>query len=115
MKVEDIMTRDVRSCTPETNLSAATSIMWETDCGILPIVADTGNVVGVITDRDIAIALGSRNQPAAELTVGAILSGQVLTCRPSDDLHEALEKMRERRAPASGDRRRGTTPRHSEH
>jgi len=38
MKVEDIMTRDVRSCAPEESLSSAAQIMWEVDCGAVPVV-----------------------------------------------------------------------------
>jgi CBS domain-containing protein len=40
MKVHDVMTEEVRFCGPETNLAAAAAIMWENDCGVLPIVAE---------------------------------------------------------------------------
>ena len=53
MKVEDIMTRDVQCCGPETNLAAAAKMMWDSDCGALPILNVQGQVMGVITDRDI--------------------------------------------------------------
>ena len=53
MKVEDVMVKDVKFCSPNTNLAAATEMFWADCCGTLPVVDDRGNVVGIITDRDI--------------------------------------------------------------
>ena len=94
MKVHDVMTEEVKFCGPETNLAAAAAIMWENDCGALPIVADSGKAIGVITDRDIAIALGTRNQQAAEIPVRQVISGQLFAASPDDDIHSALKLMR---------------------
>jgi CBS domain-containing protein len=94
MKVHDVMTEEVKFCGPETNLAAAAAIMWENDCGALPIVADSGKAIGVITDRDIAIALGTRNKQAAEIPVRQVISGQLFAASPDDDIHCALKLMR---------------------
>jgi CBS domain-containing protein len=94
MKVQDVMTETVKTCRPNTNLAEVTAIMWENDCGVLPVVADGGKVVGILTDRDIAIALGTRNLPASEITAGDVMSGDVYTCEPYDDIHTALKIMR---------------------
>jgi CBS domain-containing protein len=94
MKVQDVMNENVKTCAPDTNLAAATAIMWQGDCGVLPVVADGGKVVGVITDRDIAIALGTKARPAPEITAGEVMSGQVYACRPEDDIHTALKTIR---------------------
>lgn len=59
MKVREIMTTDVSSCQPETNLADAAKNMWGRDCGILPIVTGDGRVSGVITDRDICMAVAT--------------------------------------------------------
>ena len=48
MKVKEIMTADPRICTPDTTVAAAANLMWEGDCGILPVV-DEGELVGVVT------------------------------------------------------------------
>jgi CBS domain-containing protein len=53
MKVRDLMTTDVKSCSSDTNLSAAASRMWEGDCGAFPVVDDDGKFIGMITDRGI--------------------------------------------------------------
>lgn len=95
MKVNDICTPTVRSCTPDTKLSDAGWSMWEGDCGILPVVDDTGKVVGVITDRDICMSVSTKYRPAAEITVCEACSGKVLTCRGHDDVRDALQIMRQ--------------------
>jgi CBS domain-containing protein len=56
------MTKDVSCGSPGTNVAAAAEIMWAKNCGSLPIVEDGGHVVGMITDRDLFIALGTQNR-----------------------------------------------------
>ena len=94
MKVQEIMTETVQACAPETDLASAVALMWKGDCGTLPVVADGGKVVGMITDRDIAIALGTRNKPAWTILVKEIMSEEVYACRPEDDIHAALKTIR---------------------
>ena len=104
MRVKDIMTTEVRTCTPDLTLAAAANLMWEGDCGILPVV-DDGELVGVVTDRDMYIALATRNARAAHLKVGAVASSPVATCAPEDDVHAALATMKQarvRRLPVVG-------------
>ncbi|HEX8495260.1 MAG TPA: CBS domain-containing protein [Pyrinomonadaceae bacterium] len=106
MKVRDIMTTDVGSCELETNVAAAARIMWEKDCGAVPVLDGEGRVIGIITDRDICMALTTRNQLASELTVGDVIDGAVKTCAPDDDASAALKTMQSeqlRRLPVIGD------------
>ena len=56
MKVKEIMTGEAVTCTPETDLATAAQLMWEGDCGVLPVVSEGKGVVGMITDRDICMA-----------------------------------------------------------
>jgi CBS domain-containing protein len=112
MKVEHLMTERVASCGPGDNLAEAAALMWKADCGTLPVVADGGKVIGIITDRDIAIALGTRNVRSSEIPVGDVMSKNVYGCAPGDDIHTALKTMRRdrvRRIPAidEGGRLRG--------
>ena len=67
MKVKDAMSKAPVFCNLETNLGAVVEMLWDHNCGILPVVDAQRQVVGVITDRDIAIALGTRNQPPVEI------------------------------------------------
>lgn len=93
MKVKDMMTPSVVTCGPETNVGAAVEYMWKRNCGMLPVVDVNNKLIGVVTDRDICIALGTRNRLPGDLAVGEIATREVFTCRPNDDIHEALEIM----------------------
>jgi len=93
MKVNELMTRTPYYCQPETNLGSATELMWNANCGFLPVVSAEGNVIGVITDRDICMALGTRNRLAGEVTVAEVMSDKPYSCEPDDDIHMALHTM----------------------
>ena len=59
MKVQEIMTREVHTCRPETNLAMAAMQMWDGDFGVLPVERN-GRIIGLLTDRDICMATWSR-------------------------------------------------------
>jgi CBS domain-containing protein len=104
MKITDIMTAHPVTCAPNTSLAAAAALMLDADCGILPVTED-GRLVGVVTDRDMYIALATRNRRASEITVGEVARRQVFACEPDDDLHAALATMKQhciRRLPVEG-------------
>jgi CBS domain-containing protein len=90
MKVADVMMRTPASCAAETNLAAAVEILWNRNCGMLPIVNQQGKVTGVVTDRDICVALGTRNCRASEITVHEIQPEKLFACKADDDIHTAL-------------------------
>jgi len=94
MKVQDIMTGDVQCCGPDTNLAAAAKMMWDSDCGALPVLNVQGQVMGMITDRDICMAAATKNKPALDITVWETVSGKAYTCHLSDDVHTALDIMK---------------------
>lgn len=94
MKVNDIYTPLARSCKRETNLAEAMSLMWEFDIGALPVVNDEGVLIGVVTDRDIAMAVAAWNHLASEIKVGKVMSGKTHSCTREHSLKKALEIMR---------------------
>lgn len=105
MKIKDIMTREPAICSTSTNLAAAAKLMLDADCGILPVVDDQSKLVGVVTDRDMYIALATRNRLASQVTVGEVARTTVFTCAPDDDVESALQTMRQhrvRRLPVAG-------------
>jgi CBS domain-containing protein len=91
------MSKSVVSCQPGTNLAAAASLMWGNDCGILPVVDSKGRVIGVITDRDISIAVGTRDRPAAQILVSEVATRRSFTCKAKDDVRTALKTMRSKK------------------
>jgi CBS domain-containing protein len=94
MTIRNVMTAEVTTCHLNTNLATATALMWEHDCSALPVLNDTGELAGVMTDRDICIALGTRNVRASELSAGQVVSGLAIVCKATDDILVALQKMR---------------------
>ena len=60
---------------------------------MLPVIGTDKRLVGVLTDRDICVAMGTRNRLAGELTAEEIATRNVFTCKPNDEIHEALNTM----------------------
>lgn len=96
MKIEAIMTQPVQSCGPETNLGSVVETMWTHDCGIVPVVNERGEAIGVVTDRDICIALGTRDVQASTLVARNVMTQPIAGCAPEDDCIDALLTMEER-------------------
>lgn len=94
MKISQIMTNDVETCAPEDNLAAAASRMWDCDIGCLPVVDGGGQVVGMVTDRDVCMAALTRGQPLHDIPVSVAMSKEVLSCAPDATLIETEEIMR---------------------
>jgi CBS domain-containing protein len=99
MRVDKLMTRQVTSCGPDDTLARAAQLMWEGDCGCLPVCAGDGvnRVAGVITDRDICMAALFQGKALGELRVADVMTRQVQVCRPSDTLADVERIMRESR------------------
>ena len=96
MKAKDVMTKDVWICGINDNLATAVRTMWMHDCGVLPVVDKKGEVIGVLTDRDICIAAGSRNRAPTSIAVNEIVTRKLYSCLPDADIREALAIMRQR-------------------
>jgi CBS domain-containing protein len=94
MNAQEIMTNDVKWCRLGTNLADAAKLMWDTDCGVLPVVNGSGQVVGMITDRDICMACATKSRAPSELTVFDAVSGKAHRCKTSDDVHTVMDMMK---------------------
>jgi CBS-domain-containing membrane protein len=99
MRVEQLMTKQVKSCGPGDTLHYAAQLMWDNDCGCLPVCAGDGvnRLVGVITDRDICMSALFEGRSLSELSVSSAMARPVQTCRASDLLSDADRTMREAR------------------
>ena len=95
MKVKEVMSTNPKACTLTDNLSAAAGLMWEHDCGILPVVVEEGKVVGLITDRDICMAANMKARQLADIVVADVISGDIYACKPDEDIRSALKTMQE--------------------
>ncbi len=93
MTARDVMTSEPVVVAPGTTLAEAAALMLAVDCGVLPVV-DHDRLISIVTDRDLFIALATRNVVASQLTVGQVARHDVWTCGPDDDLRAALDTMR---------------------
>lgn len=92
MTVGDVMTRAPTTCSPRETAAIALRRMWEEDCGLLPVV-DQSRLVGVVTDRDIAMSLLFRDARPSEAPIETVNQGPVFHCSPGEELSSALEAM----------------------
>lgn len=97
MLVEELMSRGVKSCHPETDLATAAQMMFEGDFGVLPVVDQEEHVKGILTDRDICLAVTAKRQSATNLKAADTISGQAYCVHMNDDIHEALKQMKAHR------------------
>jgi CBS domain-containing protein len=93
MKVRDIMTTAIWSCSENASVASAADTMAGRNCGFVPVVSKEGRVLGVVTDRDICMGLVCRDVKPSELSVREIARGPVVTCAPDDEIHVAIEIM----------------------
>ncbi len=96
MRVKELMTVAPWSCRISDFANTAAQIMWDRDCGIVPVLGDDGRVVGVLTDRDICMAAHFQDLPLSQLSVASAMSQAVFACRPEDDVRDAERQMREK-------------------
>lgn len=94
VRVQGVMTEEVRSCTPNTPLSDSAAILWDRDRGALPVIED-GKVAGITTDRDICIALGTRDRLPHTVPMRDAGTRPVVTCGPEDERRKVLELKRQ--------------------
>jgi CBS domain-containing protein len=93
MKVRDIMTKPPQTCRLETPLGIASRRMNEADCGTLAVLDHHGRVGGILTDRDLAMALGKTTHNAAHVTAEEAMTRHVHTCTPDETVKTALQRM----------------------
>jgi len=91
------MIRQVQCCAPDDTLEQAAQLMWDRDCGSLPVCAPAdgaSDAIGVITDRDICMCALFEHRTLAELRVSQAMAKKVLTCELSDSIEKAESLMR---------------------
>ena len=95
MKVRELMTSNPAVCDLNASVSEAARKMWDSDCGVLPVLKDGREVVGLLTDRDICMALVINDCKASDVSAEKIISGQVYSVTPEDEIQTALALMQE--------------------
>lgn len=95
MTVDRLMTAHPATARRETDLRAAIAEMRSNGCGFLPVVDGNGNVVGVLTDRDVALALGAADVRPSDRSVGDVMTTDPCTCRVDETAQQVLCTMRD--------------------
>ncbi|HXX68576.1 MAG TPA: CBS domain-containing protein [Polyangiaceae bacterium] len=92
MNVADVMTRHVRICALGDSLNTAAQLMWENDCGAIPVVDSEGKAIAMITDRDICMAAYTQGQLLWNMPVSSAASHAIITVREDESL-DAVEML----------------------
>jgi len=94
MIVADLMTRNPASVRSGQTLAEAAQILWDCDCGAVPVTANDGNkVIGMLTDRDICMATWSRGLPPSSIFVDEVMSRDPVQCSPQDTVDRVEAQM----------------------
>jgi CBS domain-containing protein len=100
MNVGQLMSRQIRTCRPEDSLNAAAQIMWEEDCGCVPVVQGDDRahyrLVGIVTDRDVCMAAYTQGKPLGAIPVTSVMQRDLATCVSTDPIGVALGILRTR-------------------
>ena len=95
MHVKDIMSHPVVTCPTTSTLDHAARLMWEFDCGVVPVVDDNGRVAGMVTDRDICMAAYTQGKPLNAIPVASAMAHEVVAVHTDDSIEHAEALMRD--------------------
>lgn len=91
-KVQDIMTKNVATVSPNQTVQEAAQIMSQKNIGALPVV-ENGQVKGMITDRDITLRTSAQGKNPASTSVSEVMTNRVVTGTPNMSIQEAANVM----------------------
>ena len=94
MQIKEVMSHPVVTCPADSTLDQAARLMWEFDCGVIPVVGDEGRLTGVVTDRDICMAAYTQGRPLYEIPVSTAMAKQVIAGHVADSVESVEELMR---------------------
>ena len=92
-KISDVMTQRPRAVTAQMTVREAARLMDEEDVGSLPVVDDGERLIGIVTDRDVAVRVVGRGLDSDTTVVGEVASRDVVSLTPDHDLDDALKLM----------------------
>lgn len=96
MKIADVMTTNPRTATPDDRLHDVARVLWERDCGCVPIVDEHKKPVGMITDRDACMAVYTQGKRLDEIPARAVMSRNPAICRADEPVEAAALLLRSR-------------------
>jgi CBS domain-containing protein len=97
MNVKELMTRTPAVCSCEDSANEAARIMWERDCGAVPVIDESGRLAGIVTDRDICMAAYFQGTALSAIPLSRIMTREVCACQADDEVGTAEHMMQEHR------------------
>ena len=91
--VHAIMSEPAAACVLGDPLHRAAQLMWDLDCGVVPVVDSEGRLSGILTDRDICMAAYTKGLPLSAMRVDEVMTKPVVSCAPSDPVEHAVGLM----------------------
>lgn len=88
------MTKYLKMCSPECSIKHAVEIMRDLNCGVVPVVDDNMELVGIVTDRDISLYAAFKDKKPSEIKISEFMTKNVITCNLEDKIDVAIEKMK---------------------
>jgi CBS domain-containing protein len=95
MQIKDVMSQPPVTCPVDSTLDHAARLMWEFDCGIIPVVNDDGRLAGVVTDRDVCMAAYTQGRSLASIPTTTAMYNRVVAVHASDPVEQAEQLMRD--------------------
>ena len=95
MRIKELMSHPAVTCPASATLDQAARLMWEYDCGVIPVVNDDGRLAGVVTDRDICMAAYTQGKALSAIPVTTAMSKQVIASHANDEIESAEALMRD--------------------
>ena len=93
MQIKDVMSKDLISLNSADSVERAAQMMKQFDVGSIPVCDDSGNLVGIITDRDITLNSVASGANANEQKICNFMTSEPVTGRPDMDVHDAIRLM----------------------
>jgi CBS domain-containing protein len=96
-KCDEVMTKNPVCCRPDDMVVKVAQMMQSENIGSIPVIENeqTQKLIGIVTDRDLALKIVAKGQDAKSTKVEAVMTRQIVTCRTGDDLQMALDVMAE--------------------
>ena len=95
MQLNEVMNQPVIVCPATATLDEAARLMWEQDCGIIPVVADDGRLIGVVTDRDICMSAYTQGRALSDIPVTTAMARSVVAGQAGDPIESAEQLMQD--------------------
>ena len=95
-RAHHVMTKELFCCGPADSLHRAAQIMWEQDCGVVPVLDDSGKLIGMVTDRDCCMAAHLQDVPLSHICVERVMARELFSASVDDPIQQVVSILRDR-------------------